>query len=263
MENANNRMFNFQINISTLVLIAIIVIGGKIGYNMYMEKEKDLRIAKQNQSALTDSVRVTKNKLDDAVYAKEVFVAETNKELKALSEDLGQTMKEYSGKIHELTILTAEIKNDVEDLADTGDISETPEGNQSYDWVLNKKYDQYNSRLLKGTNVFRYDKETNSFTTLPTKITHDEIKFKLVQGLRTTDDGKIEIFASSTYPGFNASSFESAIIDPKKHPALKEFTREKKWNIGLYGGYGVTTNLSTGIVMAGPQIGFGASYRLW
>ena len=263
MENANNRMFNFQINITTLILIAIIVIGGKIGYDMYMGKEKDLRIARQNQSALTDSVRLTKNKLNDVVYAKEVFVAETNKDLKALSENLARTIKEYSGKIHELTILTAEIKVDVDQLADSGEIVETPEGNQSYDWELNTKYDDFNSRLLKGVNTFSYDKETNSFTSLPTKITYDEIKFKLVQGLRTADDGKIEIFASSTYPGFSASNFESAIIDPKNHPALKKFTREKKWGIGLYGGYGVTTNLSTGIVTAGPQIGFGVSYKLW
>ena len=263
MENANNKMFNFQINLSTLVLIAIIVIGGKIGYNMYMEKEKDLRIAIQNQSALKDSIRVTKNKLDDAVYSKEIFVAETNKQLKELSNDLGKTIKQYNGKIHELTILTAEIKSDVDQMADSGEVVETPEGNQTYDWVLNNDYGEGNSRLLKGTNTFKYDKETNSFNTFPTKITDDEIKFKLVQGLRTTEDGKIEVFASSTYPGFNASSFESAIIDPSKHPALKEFTREKKWSIGLYGGYGVTTNLNTGVVMAGPQIGFGVGYKLW
>ena len=260
---ATNKVFSFTINLSTLLLIAIIVIGGKIGYDMYMGKDKDLRIAIQNQSALNDTIRVTKNKLNQEVYSREVFVAETNKELKALSKDLNKTMKEYNGKIHELTILTAEIKIDVDQLADTGVIEETPEGNQTYSWVLETNYDGYNRRVLKGVNTFSYNRETNSFTSLPTKITHEQITFKLVQGLRTSDDGKIEIFASSNYPGFNTSSFESVIVDPKNHPALKEFTKEKKWAVGLYGGYGVTANIMSGVVTVGPQLGFGVSYILW
>ena len=264
MEGAKDRLFKFQINLSTLILIAVIVIGGKIGYGMYMEKEKDLRIAKQNQSALRDSIRVTRNKLNEVVYSKEIFVAETTKQLKELSEDISDAFKSFDGKLHEISILAGEIKNDTDQIAtNTGDIIETPEGNHTYDWELNTKYDNENSRLLKGINSFKFNPVTNEYESLPTVITHDEIKFKLTQGLRTTEDGRVEMFASSTYPGFNVNSFESAIIDPKTHPALKEFTRERKWGIGLYGGYGMTANLKTNTVIVGPQIGVGVTYKLW
>jgi hypothetical protein len=257
------RVMNYQINFSTILIILIIAVGAKFGWDHYMNLKTELAITKQNNEALIDSVRTTTNKLDEAVYSKQVFVAKTQKDLKALNGDLAKTVRNFNGVVHEISQLEAKIDGLVGVIDDGGQVVDLPSGEKGITWSFNEKFDDDNYRELAGITRFNFNPNTDTFTPTTTEITRDLLNFKLTQGLRTTKDGKVEMFASSNYPGFTAQSLNSVIIDPKKHPALTKFTTEKKWSFGVYGGYGVTANLSTGLVNFGPQVGFGAMYKVF
>lgn len=255
------KFLNSRIVRTALVLIvAALLISW--GVNKYLDLKADLRIAEQNKAALADSLRVTKNKVGDLEYSKQILVAKNAQDLKNLNENLAKTVREFNGKIHEISNLVGEIKSDTTTVTNTT-INNYPDGVKGLSWALDTIYDAENSRKLAGESRFKYDSITNSFTALDTKITEDRIRFSLTQGLRTTDDGKIEMFASSKYPGFSATDLNSAILDPKSHPVLKEFTRKKKLGFGVYTGFGATMNLSNSTVTAGPQVGIGLTFDLW
>ena len=248
--------------VTTILVLVVLFFLVSWGVNKYLEVKTDLRIAEQNKAALGDSLRVAKNKVGDLEFSKQILVAKNAKDLKDLNESLANSIKEFNGKIHEISNLVADIKSDTTTINNTKVINYT-KGVRGLSWSLDTIYDANNSRSLAGESRFSYDSITNTFTALDTKITRDNIKFSLTQGLRTTDDGKIEMFASSKYPGFNASELNTAIIDPKTHPALKEFTTRKRLGLGIYTGFGSTVNLSDYSVSFGPQIGFGITYKLW
>jgi len=228
-----------------------------------MKMQTELRIIQQNNEVLKDSVRFTRNKLNEAVYSKQIFVAETQKDLKNLNADLARTVKNFNGAVHSISQLEAKIEGLVGQIDDSGQVIDLPSGEKGITWNFSEQYDANNSRILAGVTKFDFNPNTDTFTPTTTEITQDIINFKLTQGLRTTKDGKIEVFASSNYPGFTAQNLNSVLIDPKTHPALTKFTKKKKWHFGIYGGYGFTTNLSSSEVIVGPQIGVGAMYKIF
>lgn len=254
---------NYQINFSTILIIILIVVGAKLGWDHYMSMKTELAITKQNNEALKDSVRVSTNKLGEVEYSKQIFVAQTQKDLKELNNDLAIAAKSFRGAVHEISQLEGRIDGLMGEISNGGDVVNLPSGEKGITWNFTKKYDNDNSRTLGGITRFNFDPNTDTFTPTTTEITEDQINFKLTQGLRTTKDGKVEMFASSNYPGFTVQSLNSVIIDPKTHPALTKFTQKKKWHLGVYGGYGATMNLSNSEAIVGPQIGVGAMYKIF
>lgn len=255
------KVINSRIFI-TITVLAILVFGIIFAYNKYMDLKTDLTISNQNQSALLDSLRVTKNKVGEITAAKQVMVVEHQKDLENLNKELLREVKKFNGKVHELSKLVAEIDHGTT-VIDSTKLITLPNGDNGIDFKYSKVYSSENSRFIEGTTFFRFDSISNKITPLPTVITRDEINFNLTQGLRTTDDGKVEMFAKSTYPDFTVKELNSVIIDPKSHPSLKNFTKEKKFRFGAYTGYGATANISTGKVTTGLQLGVGLTYIIW
>jgi hypothetical protein len=257
------RVMNYQISVSKILMIVLIAVGLKFGWDHYMSLQTELAIAQQNEKALKDSVRVTQNKYDEAVYSKQIFVAETQKDLKNLNSDLAETARKFRGAVHSISNLEAKIDGLAGQIDSDGEVIDLPNGQKAIPWNFDEQFDVDNSRKLSGITRFAFNPNTNVFGPPETEILTDEINFKLTQGLKTAPDGKIEMFASSNYPGFTAKSLNSVLIDPKSHPALTEFTKKKKWSLGAYGGYGVTVNTKSNEVIMGPQIGAGISYTLF
>lgn len=259
---ANTSLFSKITNnrlVSNLIIIAIVAILALIGYNKYMALKTDLEISNQNNVALADSLRTSKNKVKDLVYSKSVLVAEHQTDINKLNKELANEAKLYEGKIHELTVIISQIKSDTVFINDT-ELVEFPDGSKGLGWEYSKIYDNDNSRFLSGISTFKINGDM--ITPLNTTITKDIINFKITLGLRT-NDGLVEAFASSNYPGFETGDLSSIIINPKTHPALTKFTKQKKWNFGVYAGYGVTANLSTSVVTVGPQLGVGVMYNFF
>jgi hypothetical protein len=71
------------------------------------------------------------------------------------------------------------------------------------------------------------------------------------------------MFATSNYPNFEVKELNSVLIDPDSHPALTQFTKKKRFSLGLYSGLGGTVNISNSTIIFGPQFGIGINWRLW
>jgi len=243
-----------------LLVIALILIGFGISfsYNKYQALKLEVIVGKQNQSALLDSLRVSENNVGELVSSKLVLVANNEADMEELNHKIATEAKKFKGEIHELTILLGEISSDTI-VIDNTTVVELPDGSKGMSWKYSQIYDEHNSRRLEGVTSFKYISR-DSVQPLYTKITVDEINFKITQGVRTNDDGKVEVFASSTYPGFKTEELSSMIIDPANNPALKQFSKKKRWNFGIYTGYGATFNISASKVSTGPQLGFGIMY---
>lgn len=248
-----------QRNILILVLL-LLMAGVGYGFTRYQSMKTELAVSEQNQKALSDSLRVSTNKVGDLVASKNVLIAD-NKNLADLNADLADEVKKEKGKVRELTKLVSEIKADTVYIENTLIIYD--DGVHGLAWVHDTIYDEENSRHLEGISKFYLDSIAGKIKPLETIITVDKIKFNLVTGLREKD-GNIEIFARSDYPGLETLELDGAIIDPKKHPVIKKFTKKKRWGIGPYVGVGLGVNTTpTPNVGLGVNFGIGVHYSLF
>lgn len=253
-----------QRNVLIIVIILLLVVG-YIGWNKISNLDTRLAMSEQNTTALADSVRVGKTKNGQLEASISVLVTEKG-DLANLSQNLANELKKEKGRVNELMSILAHIK-----IRDTVYIDNTlikyANGDYGLKWQYDSTFNAKNSRSIAGESKFRTDtvktivdgKEKVEFkvTPLKTLLSKDEIKFNLITGLREKD-GKVEIFARSDYPNLTITDLEGAIIDPKKHPVLKEFSKQKKWGVGPYIGVGIGADLKPNI-----QIGVGITFSLF
>jgi len=241
-----------QRNLLILVLLIMLFIGG-CGYTLYKSSQNELSISNQNIVALSDELRISKNKNNDLEYSKGVLIAEKN-DLKNLNKKLDADLKNEKGKVHEINRIIATITQK-DTVKVKNEVKVYPNGVYGLKWKYAKQFDSINSRTIAGESKFKFNND--SINDLGTEITEDQIKFKMVTGLREKD-GKVEIFATSNYPGLEVVELDGAIIDPKNHPVLKKFTKKTRWGFGPYIGVGFS-NLSIPSV----QIGVGVQFSLF
>lgn len=243
-----------------LIIVIILLLAG-IGYgvNRISSLKTQLTVSEQNNRALADTVRVSENKIGDLEYSKSILISE-KRELKNLNVDLAEELKKEKGKVRELTKIVSEIKSDTVYITNT--LITYPDGSYGLDWIHDKIFDDENERHIAG--VSKFDLDSNGvITPLETIITRDDIKFNLITGLRETKDGNVEIFVRSDYPNFVPSSIDGAIIDPKKHPVMKKFTKKKRFGIGPYVGLGLGVNMTPNAnIGLGFNVGIGVHYSI-
>ncbi len=249
---------NKQRNICIIIIIILLLLMyGSL--NIINGLKTDIAFSQQNITALTDTIRVSKNKAGEASFSKSVLVVNNAKDLAKLNKDLADELKKTKGKVYELNRIVVGFKNNPND---TIKIQNTlvvyPKGKYGLAWKYDTVFSPDNSRLLSGLTMFKLD-SNNSITPLETILSKDELNFKLKVGLREINK-KIEIFAESDYPGFSVIKLDGAQINPENNPVLKKLTSPKKFNIGPTIGYGV--QFSNGSVTYGPQIGVSFMYSL-
>lgn len=254
----------------TVIVVLVLLFAGKWAYDKYTNLQTELRIAEQNKSALQDSLRVTKNKLGQTEVSKQIMVAQNQKDLKNLNEKMAKQLSKLEGKISSLTSTVIRLQGTIDDMQDIDtelvDVSppdSTGTSVKAFTWAYENQFDEDNYRKIAGRTEFSVDSSLFEFKPLRTRITEDVIRFQLTQGLRTTKDGKVEMFATSNYPNFEIEELNSVLIDPESHPALKQFSKRKKFNFGIYAGFGTTLNLSNSTLSVGPQFGIGGTWKLW
>jgi hypothetical protein len=246
-----------------IIVIILLLMGTGFFFNSYAGIRADLAISQQNEAALSDSVRVEVTKNGELEASKQVLVTD-RRNLKNLNEDLAEELKETKGKVSEITKLIGQIKRDTVYIQNTLITYVDKDSNVIYglSWEHDTIYSEGNERHLAGVSKFKID-TTGLITPFGTLITRDVIKFDITTGLREKD-GNIEIFARSSFPGFETLELNGAIIDPKKHPVIKNFTKKKRFGIGPYVGVGLGINtIPTTNIGLGFQIGVGVSYSLF
>jgi len=254
----------------TVIVILVLLFAGNWAYNKYINLQTELRISQQNESALKDSIRTTTNKLGQVESSKQIIVAQNARDLKNLNAEMAEKYSKLEGKISSLTSTVIQLQGVIQDMDSitTGFAGLTPPDENGiskgeFTWEYDRIFDDENSRSLAGKTRFSVDSTGTNYTNVFTDITKDVINFELTQGLRTTEDGKVEMFATSNYPLFEVKELNSVLIDPESHPALSQFSKRKKFSLGIYTGLGGTINLSDSSIIFGPQFGLGASWKLW
>lgn len=259
--------FNAKKQRNILIIVIILLLCGiGFAFNRISSLNTQLSVSEQNNKALSDSVRVMENKNGDLEYAKNILISE-KRELKDLNEGLAEELKKEKGKVFELTEYIAGISNTNPSTGevDTVFIENTlivhADSSYGLEWKHDTIYDENNERHIAGISSFDVD-SNGVVTPLETIITKDQIKFNVVQGLREKD-GNLEMFVRSDYPNFEVKELNSVIIDPRKHPVLKKFTKPKRWGIGPYVGVGFDYGLINKDVDVSVQVGLGITYSIF
>lgn len=248
-----NKQSNTQRNI-LIIIIILLLLGGGIALSRIGTLSTNLAISNQNNAALGDSLKVTKNKVGDLEYSKGVLVSE-KKDLKDYSETLNKELKKTKGKVSELNVIIASIST-IDTLSIVNEVLVYADSSYGLKWTSNQVFDENNSRHLEGVSKFHLVKD--SVIPLETEVTRDEFNFNLVTGLKEDENGVVSIFARSDYPGFKIGKIEGAIIDPKTHPVMKKFTKQKKWGVGPHIGFGWSNSINPSI-----QVGVSVQYSIF
>lgn len=248
------KIGKYEITLNEILIAALIIVS------LFLLKEcnsnEKLRtqaaVDKQNQIALTDSVRTIKNKWDQDIYLKNVLIAD-KKSLMDLNRGLAEELKKLEGKVLYISSTIADIKNQGP-IVVNNTVKEYPNGLRELDWKYNKAYNENNSRTLEGNSRFVIDTTGGKFTIIDrgTTITKDEMKIKLITGLTELDDS-YQIFVKTDYPGVTFGSIDGAILDKKRFMKTEESTLV--FGPSVYVGLGIDPLNRT----AGPQIGVGLS----
>lgn len=254
---------NKQRNILLLIVIAMGIVLF-ISFRSCSTIKNDLQISNQNNKALADSVRISKNKVGDIESSKNILITE-KKGLNDLNSDLAIELKKEKGQVYELNKIIVSLKNKPGDtIRITNTVSVYPNGEYGLNWYHDTIYNSNNSRSIVGVSKFKLNDSIQMIgkpkgsIVIPTQtlIFKDEVNFSIITGLREKGDN-LEIFVRSDYPGFNVKDINGAIIDPKNNPVFKKYITQKKWGVGPYLGVGFDSNLNPSL-----QIGIGIHYSL-
>ena len=217
----------------------------------------------QNIAALTDSIRSYKSKNGSLIYEKAALIAEKGS-LEKLNSELASEV-EY---LKDNPIVIIKYKTQI--IRDTIEIPINPSTpgkwdnglfTQNFNWNLNQDYDNGNYRKLSGE--FNVNVDTNyQLSTSALKLNTDELGIGFTTGLTENEEGLLEIFVRSDYPGFKPTSLDGALIDPKKSKVLQKYFPPKRWGLGVYGGYGFYGDLQNNTFGHGVQLGVGIQYNL-
>lgn len=255
MKKIINFFKNLELNV-WLFLIAVV-----LGVILFYQRasinnlKADRETAKQNQYALKDTIKITKDRLGNAVYEKGLLVSD-KKHLAELSQQLKQEIDELNGRIVILTSIGAIIIHDT--MYTTNQIYTLPDGSKSLSWQFENIYSEENYRRLAGKTNFYLDTMNMTVKDKGTTITEDLIHMNIITGINKNDKGLYNIFVKTDYPGMKFDKIEGAALDQKM------FMKQEESNIvfgpAVFVGYGLNPVNKT----LGPQVsvGFALTYNL-
>lgn len=181
----------------------------------------------------TDSLYIYKNRVDEAYIAKDILILE-KKELKEENEALAKEVK--SLKDNPIIVTETIVKYVVRDTIQTqvDSVKAFDSDIKQYEWSARDPNSWY---AVAGVSTIDYSKKifANSVNSI-------EMQTKLNIDLIEQDD-KLTLVAKSDNPYITFSSIDGIMIDPAKSNILKKHFKQKRWGVGPYVGFGVTTSL--------------------
>jgi len=242
-----------KFNLNTVFVIAIAILAFLLlkQCNKVQDLKLENKVGVQNIIALNDSIRIVKNKWDEEITLKNVYIT-SEKDLKNINQNLSEKIKSLEGEVLYASNIISSIKTDTVFIEN--EVIRYPDGTNQLSWSYNKDYGNGNSRFLDGNSKFSIDLTDSSFSILDkgTSITRDITNLSILTGLTELED-TYQIYVKTDYPGITFSSIEGAILDKKRF--LKQ--TQPNWIFGpsIYIGIGADPKNGT----AGPQIGLGIS----
>lgn len=239
----------FNIGIALIVLSSIIM-------NVYQFNNGRIndKINKANITALTDSLKIEKNKLGEVVKSKSLLIMDIN-DLKNTNSDLNNEINKLSSKDKRNLVEINKLKITIDMLVDSlerlqpGPIVVVNDSTKSYPFSKINKF-----RELKWDVDVTNKKDGTEIVTSTIKA--DKIYADLVIN-KTKEKNNLVLSVSSSNPYVNVTNIDGSVIDLN---AYNSYQKPKLFGIGLHVGYGLSTN--NGVVFLSPYIGVGLSYNL-
>lgn len=226
----------FKKDIIYIALIIVMVCWAITSMRSCSNQLQTNELLEHNIEALTSEAEEYKGKNGELIKAQQIYIA-TNKELELLNKDLHNRLKSMEVKNAEQALrIEGLIRNPQRDTVwqvnnDTIYIDRNINITRNFDF--SNKF-----RTLNG-NVFVRDGN------LGLNIENDIIRFDYTAAFK---DGQLYITSDNPYVQYNNIT---GIQVPKQ--------RKKRWNLGIYGGFGVHYDISSKRFGYGPQIGAGIS----
>lgn len=236
-------------------LVVIVILTLLLSYNIYnLRKVNNInKIKSQNELALTDSVRLYKDKQNNNIYEKNILVSDNNKDLKALSKDLYNELILFKDKDKKNIITINQLNISIDRLNDTLK-SLKVNGGKVLNNSINTKFDFSDKyRSLSGSVDIKLNSKDSTYS-YQSYLIKDKINLKLITGLKDNGKDGFEIYMKSDNPYFKVDSIEGAIIKPDY---FKKYNKQKKFGIGIHIGYGISK------YGFNPYIGVGLNYNLF
>jgi hypothetical protein len=248
----NRRDYIF---VAAIIIILLLLLKQCNGISNLNSK---LDIQNHNLDALSDSIRIEKDKVGDAMFVKKTLLAD-KASLEKLNKDLALEVEKVKGQVLTLQKISAETRTRIEYVPTY--ITKYADGQYSLDWKFDTTYSEGNYRKLSASSFFEIDTLTHRISPGQTRIGEDAIGFSFVTGLREKNKS-LEIFVTPKYPGMTITSMEGAIIDPQKSDVLKSMFPSKKWSVGPYVGVGIGAGKGLGgNAFFGPVMSVGLSLQ--
>lgn len=242
------------IKYANIILLLIVISIGFFYYFSNRNISLKYKISSQNEKALSDSLRIIKDKYDLIIYEKNILVANES-ELKDLSKNLYIELNTFKKDDKKKLITISLLNGKINFLNDSiGKLLSKKDSGYIRDDKIETLFDfsdEYKT-LKGGTSIFLNYKDS-SFT-YNSFLTNFSIDLKMTTGLKKNDEGNYEIYFKTNNPYFTISNIEGSIIDKS---AFTITQKEKKFGVGFQIGYGIGKNLLT------PYFGIGLSYNFW
>lgn len=252
MINLDNlkKKWCFNVGIILIVLSSLIM-------NVYQFNNGRInnRINNANITALTDTLKIERNKIGEMVKSKSLLIMDI-KELKNTNSDLSNEINKLSSKdkrnlieINKLNFTIDMLKDSIEVLQPDGTIV-----------VINDSTKTYPFSKVNKFRDLQWDVTVTDKVNLPNIVTStlkvDKIYADLVIN-KSKEKNNLVLSVSSSNPYVNVTNVQGSVIDLS---AYNSYQKPKPFGIGLHAGYGLGTN--NGIVYLTPYIGVGISYNI-
>ena len=215
----------------------------------------------QNLAALTDSIKIYKNRAGQDSYSKPIAEMSPD-EIKKYFPDLYQRMKNELGEVKVIWRTRIEYR-------DTGSVKNGIVQLDTNKFSLNYNYYSKDSSLnIKSTNTFfadakLVDKEKNKYSVVvsPGISTINNISLKLGFTTGIKKEGTLyKIFITPDSKNIYITSLEGADVSNMINPP-QSTTKKKRFGISIVANYGVIVG-NNGKVGLGAGFGIGVSYSL-
>jgi len=257
----NSRVF-------VIILIAILILVGVGQCKRIIDQNIDIDHYKQNQSALTDSLKYERLRNGKLLISIDGYIS-TEKELKNLNKKLWEEVQGQKGKVLALTSTIIQMRQDSAALAKEIDslyvvIGKLKKNGNFYTapWSIARRYSPGNYFKIVGSTVVQVINKD------PFEMVHDTTYLtEFVNSIDVTygnkvEDKKLRVFIQSDYPGFTVKSMEGVLLDPSDWPDLVQ-SEKKHW----FTGFGVGPNITMGWDFLNSQpsliVGVGIHYNIY
>ena len=222
-----------------LLILVLFILLNKCSNAKKLDKE--LEIAKQNQSAKTDSLEKEKSKSGQLTYQVAEFIS-TQKNLQDLNKQLYDEVKDQKGQVLSLSTAVIKLQQNKVQLEEYANELETQIGESQKlndstfiePFVLSYNYGKDTLNYDKFTGYTKIGIVKNPFgvKNLGTILENRLSQINLTFGEKL-EDKKLKVFVTSDYPGLTTTKLSGWLIDPNSDPIVSQLLNKKHWLTGF------------------------------